>query len=195
MIEAQSAVDKKLLNGLLNAEHKVVREVYDLALPSVIHWVKENNGTETDARDIFQEALIALLQKLEKGDFKLSCTLKSFLRIICRNLWLTRLRNRGKIQGTPMNDVENIQLDDDLEKRIEQSERSQLFYQHFDTLGENCRKILQWFFDKVPLKTIAERLGSSEGYIKKRKFICKEKLIKAVQADARFKELRFLDNN
>ena len=92
MIEAQSAIDQKLLEGLLASDNQSITRVYDLALPAVIRWVKENNGSESDARDIFQEALIALFQKLETGDFKLTCTLKSFLRIMCRNLWLTRLR-------------------------------------------------------------------------------------------------------
>ncbi|MEM9823470.1 MAG: sigma-70 family RNA polymerase sigma factor [Bacteroidota bacterium] len=190
MIEAQTVDDEQLLNGLLKADHQLIAKVYDLALPAVIAWIKENSGTETDARDVFQEALIALFQKLEKGDFKLTCTLKSFLRIICRNLWLTRLRNKGKMLGKPLEEVEFVQLDNDLQDRIERSERERLFYQHFDALGENCRKILQWFFDKIPLKTIAQRLDSTEGYIKKRKFLCKEKLVKAIQADARFNELK-----
>ena len=49
---------------------------------------------------------------------------------------------------------------------------------------------MQWFFDKMPLRKIAKKLDTSEGYIKKRKFICKEKLIKAIKADAIFNELK-----
>jgi DNA-directed RNA polymerase specialized sigma subunit len=64
-----------------------------------------------------------------------------------------------------------------------------LYYTHFDALGEKCRQILQWFFDKTPLKEIAKRLDTSEGYIKKRKFQCKKQLIEAIQSDAKFKEL------
>ena len=190
MIEAQSAIDQKLLEGLLASDNQSITRVYDLALPTVIRWVKENNGSESDARDIFQEALIALFQKLETGDFKLTCTLKSFLRIMCRNLWLTRLRNKGKFQGTSIDDIEPVVLDDNMLERIEHSERQQLFFKHFDNLGESCRKILQWFFDKIPLKKIAEKLDTSENYIKKRKFICKEKLVKAIQNDPTFDELK-----
>lgn len=190
MIEAQSVQDEKLLSGLLKADGQAVKAVYDLALPAVIYWVKENSGTEADARDVFQEAIMALFQKLEKGDVRLTCTLKSFLRVICRNLWLARLRNRKMVQSTPLEQIENVELDDDLMQRIATSEKERLFFHHFDALGENCRTILQWFFDKVPMKTIAERLSSSESYIKKRKFLCKEKLIKAIKADARFDELK-----
>jgi len=190
MIKAKSANDKQLLEGLLLADNQSIKTVYDLALPSVIQWISENNGLEADARDVFQEALISVFQKLEKGNFELTCTLKSYLRIICRNLWLTRLRNRGKFQGTSLKDVETVQLDEGINERIERSEKEQLFFHYFDQLDENCRKIMQWFFDKVPLKTIAVRLDTSENYIKKRKFLCKEKLVKSIQADAKFRELK-----
>ena len=107
---------------------------------------------------------------------------------MCRNLWLSRLRNKQN-QVSPLEGVEQAELESDLEQRLERSEREQLFFKHFDQLGEQCRKIMQWFFDKVPLKEIAARLDTSENYIKKRKFVCKEKLIKAVQADPMFQEL------
>ncbi|MEM9917983.1 MAG: sigma-70 family RNA polymerase sigma factor, partial [Bacteroidota bacterium] len=134
--------------------------------------------------------LIALFRRLQKGDFELSCTLKSYLRIVCRNLWLTRLRDRSKVDLQGEEELAAVELDGSILEQIEQSEREQLFFKHFDGLGENCRKILQWFFDKMPLAKIAEKLDTSENYIKKRKFICKERLIKAIREDARFSELK-----
>jgi RNA polymerase sigma factor (sigma-70 family) len=188
VIKAGNADDQQLLEGLLRSDRRSVEAIYTLALPSVIHWVCENNGSEADARDIFQEALIALFRKVEGREFVLTCTLKSFIRIMCRNLWLSRLRNKGN-QAGPLEGIEPVELGEDMEERLERSEREQLFFKHFDQLGEQCRKIMQWFFDKVPLKEIASRLDTSENYIKKRKFICKEKLIKTIQGDPMFNEL------
>ncbi len=190
MIKAQNQNDQKLLEGVLEADNQSVRKIYDDILPAVIRWIKENNGTESDARDIFQEAIIALFRKIEEGNFTLTCTLKSFIRIMCRNLWLTRIRNNKKFVGTELDDVEQVSLEKDMIERLEQSEKQQVFFKHFDALGDNCRKIMQWFFDKIPLKKIAEKLDTSESYIKKRKFICKERLVKAIQADAKFNELK-----
>lgn len=182
--------DQQLLEGIIEADPLRIKQIYDLALPSVIHWIKENNGTEADARDVYQEALIALFRKLEDGEFTLTCTLKSFLRIMCRNLWLAKVRNQKKFTATPLEDIEEVNLDDGLSKRLEQSEKEQLYFKHFDQLDENCRKILQWFFDKVSLKEIAFKLNTSEGYIKKRKYLCKEKLMKRIQDDPVFEELK-----
>ncbi len=189
VIKASNPQDRQLLEGLVKADSQVIERVYDLALPAVINWIKTNQGTEADAKDIFQEALLALYGKLQKEELVLTCTLKSFLRIMCRNLWLTRLRNKNRSAVSPLEDIELVELDEEIIRRIEASEREQLYFKHFDALGENCRKILQWFFDKVSLKTIAAKLDTSENYIKKRKFICKEKLTKAIQADPLYKEL------
>lgn len=189
MIKATTEEDQRLLEGIAKADSHAVRAVYQLALPSVISWVRENSGSEDDARDVFQEALMALFRKLEAGSFTLTCTLKSFLRIMCRNLWLGKLRNKHR-QMKPLEGVEEIDLDNDMLTKLEQSEKQQLFFKHFDLMGDNCKKILQWFFDKMPLKKIADKLNTSEGYIKKRKYICKEKLIKAIKSDAIFNELK-----
>ncbi|MEM6698221.1 MAG: sigma-70 family RNA polymerase sigma factor [Bacteroidota bacterium] len=190
MIKAQNPADQKLLEGILAADNQSVRMIYDLILPAVILWVKENNGTESDARDIFQEAIIALFRRVETGNFTLTCTLKSYVRVMCRNLWLTRIRDNKKFSEKPPEDLERIDLDKNMVERLERSEREQVFFKHFDALGENCQKILKWFFEKIPLKKIAEKLDTSESYIKKRKFICKEKLVKAIQADTKFEELK-----
>lgn len=190
MIKATNDIDQQLLKGILNADRDAVKKIYDLILPSVIVWVKENKGSEADARDLFQEALIALFRKVESGDFELTCTLKSFVRIICRNLWLTRLRDIKKFEVSELENVEKADLDQDLTVQLERSEKEQLFFKHFDLLGEQCRKIMQWFFDKITLSEIANRLETSENYIKKRKFFCKEKLIQAIQNDPAFSELK-----
>ena len=190
VLKSTNDIDSQLLKGVLKADNRSIQQLYDLALPSVISWVEENSGTEADARDIFQEALIGLFRKLENGDFTLTCTLKSFLRIMCRNLWLTKLRDGKKYKASPLEGVEEVSLDKDVVERLEHSERHRLFFKHFDNLGESCRKILSLFFDKIPLTEIAQQLDTSENYIKKRKFQCKEQLVKAVQGDPVFLELK-----
>ena len=189
MIQAQNEEDERLLRGILNADRVIIDQVYKDILPSVIYWIKENSGTESEARDIFQEALIAVYKKLVEGNLELTCSLKSFMRIISRNLWMTRLRNRKRTDYGGLEDLDEVELDESIEEQIVYSEKEQLYFKYFDQLDEKCRNILRWFFDKVSLAEIAVKLDSSENYIKKRKFMCKEKLVKAIQADPTYLEL------
>ncbi len=189
-ISTRDSNDILLLEGLKQSDGKIIEEIYNLVLPSVIQWVKENNGTETDARDIFQDGLIALFRKLKAGDFVLTCTLKSYLRIVCRNMWLTKIRNRKNKKLSPLTNIEPVVLDEGMIENIERTDKERIFFKHFDQLDEKCQKIMSLFFNKVSLGQIAEQMGNSVGYIKKRKFLCKEKLVSAVKADPLFLELR-----
>jgi RNA polymerase sigma factor (sigma-70 family) len=189
-ITAVNDTDRKLLEGLSRAESIAVRKVYDLVLPSVITWIGENNGSSDEAKDIFQEAMIALYLKLEKNDFELTCTLKSFLRLICRNLWLTRLRDTKNKQASSLEGIEEGIEEHDLIEMITQTERNRLFLKHFNKLSEKCRKLLGMFFNKIPFAEIAEKLKTSEGFVKKKKHSCKQKLVEAIQQDALYNELK-----
>lgn len=189
MKNTDKLTDDDLLEGLLQSDGKAIQGIYDLVLPSIIIWIKQNKGSEEDARDVFQEALIALYQKVQETDFKLTCTLKSYLRVVCRNLWLARIRNKNFQNSSLLEGIEAVALDQDMEKRIEASERDQLFFKYFDQLDEKCQQILKWQFDKIPFKEIARRLDTTENYIKKRKFYCKERLIKWIKADSLYAQL------
>jgi hypothetical protein len=85
--------------------------------------------------------------------------------------------------------------DDGLEKVADLNERYKLYQKHFTNLGKDCQKVLQLYFDKVPLKNIAQIMGfKSEKYAKKRKFKCKEYLIKSIKQDLEYNKILSGDN-
>ena len=45
----------------------------------VMQLIINNNGTPDDAKDIYQEAIIVLYNKIKKGDFELNSKLKTFI--------------------------------------------------------------------------------------------------------------------
>ena len=189
-IHATTEKDTLLLIGLQQSDSMAIREVYDLALPSVLMDIRSNNGNEADGRDVFQDALLALFKRLKKSDFELTCTLQSYLRIMCKRLWLTKLRDGKKIQYRSIEGEELVDFDDTVGVGLEKAAKRRIFYKHLAALGEKCQIILKAFFQKKPLSEIAEQLETSVGYVKKRKFLCKEKLIEAVRNDPMFEELK-----
>lgn len=181
--------DRVLLEGLLRSEAKPIESIYDAVLPSIIYYVRQNGGSETDARDLFQEALLALYKRLQQGDFKLTCKLQSYLRVVCRNLWLKRLRKTDREAGVLPEGWEPVDLDERMDERLEMSEREGILWKHLESLGEGCQKILRLFFTGIPMREIASQLDTSEGYIKKRKHTCKERLVTAIKTDSSYLEL------
>ncbi len=190
MITAAHTKDLLLLEGLREGKADSIDRIYTVCYRQVRVMITNNAGTEDDARDIFQDAMMALYRRLQDDDFALTCKLSSYLQVVCRNLWLYRLRNQPEM--TTMEEIgdERVQLDNTVIEEITLTDQRNLMYKHFEALPEDCRKILAMFFDKVPMADIATALKSTESYIKKRKFLCKSRLVEQIKADPVYKELR-----
>jgi len=178
-----------LLNGILRNDTIVLQFIYKNFYSNINFFIQKNKGEEEDANDIFQEAIIIIYRKLKANELVLDCSFDTFLYSICRLLWLKELEKR-KIEKETIKDnheYNNEIYDDALEMVIDLNDRYKLYQKHFALLGKDCQKILQLHFDKVPLQTIADMMGfKGEKYAKKRKFRCKEFLIKSIKQDMEY---------
>jgi RNA polymerase sigma factor (sigma-70 family) len=184
--------NQELLNGILRNDTIVLQFIFKNFYSNINFFIKKNNGDDDDANDIFQEAIIIIYRKLKANDLVLDCTFETYLYSVSRFLWLKQLEKR-KIEKENIKDNHEFNdeiYDDSLEKIADLNDRYKLYQKHFANLGKDCQKILQLYFDKVPLKNIAQIMGfKSEKYAKKRKFYCKEYLIKSVKQDLEYKNI------
>jgi len=181
-----------LLNGIRRNDTIVLQYIYKNFYSKINFFIKKNSGDDDDANDIFQEAIIIIFRKLKANELVLDCTFETYLYSVCRFLWLKQLEKR-KIEKEKIKDNHEYNedlYDDGLEKVADLNERYRLYQKHFTNLGKDCQKILQLYFDKVPLKNIAQIMGfKSEKYAKKRKFKCKEYLIKSIKQDLEYNKI------
>src|SRR5687768_4001830 len=87
--------DNTLLDKLKTEDSSSFKLLYKFYFPSVASFIKQNCGNNEDAEDIFQEAIIVLLQKVRQSDFVLTSSLKTYLYAVAKNLWLKRLRDNN----------------------------------------------------------------------------------------------------
>ncbi len=183
--------DEDILSGLKVQDRSVVNYVYKEFFPTIKYLITTNSGSEIDAEDVFQDALVIIFKKVRSDDLILTSSFKTYLYSVCRNLWLQRLDK--KAFSSEFLELENLnELQDTIQFEFtdNENEKYKLFQQHFLELGEDCQKVLKLFLQKVPLKEIADLMGfKSEKYAKTRKFMCKEKLKQQIINDPRFKKL------
>ena len=189
----KSFTDDQILKGILRHDNLVLSYIYKQYYYKVNAFVRKNSGTEEDVSDIFQEAIIVIYRKLKENDLLFeNRSFETYLFSVCRLLWLKNLRTikteKEKINDSlPFN--EEV-YDDDLNNVIEKNERYLLYQKHFRNISTDCQKILQMFFDKVPIRQIAQVMGfKSEKYVKSRKFKCKDLLIERIKQDTEYKKL------
>jgi len=182
--------DESIIDGLKSRDNGIIRYIYKEYYPTIKFLITTNSGTETDAEDVFQDALVVLYRKIAKENLILTSSFKTFLYSICRNLWLQRLDRRVfSNEFLEMEDLSELQESMHLEQPEEEQEKYRLFQQHFLQLSQDCQKVLRLFMGKTSLKEIAEIMGfKTEKYAKTRKFMCKEKLKNSIINDPFFKK-------
>jgi len=185
--------DAQILKGILRHDNLILQYIYKQYYYKVNYFIKKNQGNEDDASDIFQEAIIVIYRKLKENDliFEKS-SFQGYLFSVCRFLWLKQLEKR-RIERERLNDSLPFQedlYDDNLVELVDKNAKYGLYQKHFKTLSTDCQKLLQLFFEKVPLKEIAKIMGyKTEKYAKTRKYKCKELLIKRIKQDTEFKKI------
>ncbi|MBN1821690.1 MAG: sigma-70 family RNA polymerase sigma factor [Prolixibacteraceae bacterium] len=185
--------DEQIHKGILRNDSLVLQFIYKQFFYKVSNFIRNNSGNDDDASDIFQEAIIVIFRKL-KDDTKAleNRPFHLYLFSVCRFLWLKQLEKR-RIENEKVNDslpYQEDNYDEDFFETVSKNERYSLYQKHFRNLGTDCQKIMQLFFEKVPLKQIAQMMGyKSEKYAKKRKYKCKELLIERIKQDSQYKKI------
>jgi RNA polymerase sigma factor (sigma-70 family) len=181
--------DQQIIESLKKREGQAVYFLSERYLPMIRLMVYGMGGTSEDAKDLFQEALVIIIHLIDKGDFRLNCKLKTYIYSICEKLWMKILEKRRitenyfvrKIDDSPEHDFSEIH-DNKLYENI--------FYDVFETLEPVCKTILKLYWEEVPPKEIAERLGYTYGYIRKKKCECQGELISKVKNNPKYKQIK-----
>ena len=177
--------DQRYIIGLVNNDTVVINEIYKRCSGKVKSWITFNNGSEADAGDVFQEALMDIYRQAKYKSLELTCPLEPYILLICKRKWLNEIKKRSVLPVT--NDDEDLlhigedtfANADELEKQLAESK---LFFSSFEKLGERCREIISWSMKGEAQEKIAEALGVTYGYLRKKKSECMASLIKMVQS-------------
>jgi len=168
--------DKEVIEGIKRADEKMLDYLYKKNYKMMVNMIVKNNGTEEEAKDVYQDALIVLWQKILSTDFVLSSKLSTFLYSVCQNLWRKELDRKSKLSNEP---VERGEIND-----IDKIERIEIINKCINDLGETCRKILTYYyFDNLSMNDIAEKMGfANADTAKTKKYKCKIELDKKVKS-------------
>ena len=162
--------DAEIIEYLRNDKYpKLVKGLYGL-FPAVKKYIVRNRGTTEDAKDIFQDAMVILYQKMKTGNFILTVPISTYFHAVVKNLWLQELRKRKKL---PVADIDT----DVAEELVEQQPGFDIATAAFNFLGEKCRQLLiLFYFNKKSFREIAAQLQfGTEQTAKNQKYRCLQK--------------------
>lgn len=177
--------EKEIFKRIQGGDEKALELLYKKYYRMMTKLVITNSGTEDEARDIYQEALIVFWQKARSGNLVLTSKISTYIYSICQNLWRKELDRKKRLS--------NEEKDSSVSIDMETSEKVKIIAQCMDQLGETCKRVLMYYyFDEMSMQDIAERLGfANTDTAKTKKYKCKKKLDELVKSQ--YSEQDFLD--
>lgn len=172
--------EKALLNGLARSESKAVEAIYRDNYNTIQSLIINNNGSADDAKDVFQEAMIVLYEKVRSGDFELNCQIKTYMYSVCRRLWLKRLQQSNRFSFEVDDVVATVPVDDEIEGHDKRNQEFEMMEKAISSLGEPCRSLLEaYYLKKKSMQEIASGFGyTNADNAKTQKYKCLMRLKK-----------------
>jgi len=169
-----------LLKGLAAGDRKIIEGIYKDHFNMIQSLIVNNNGTADDARDIFQEAMVVLFEKVRTGSFELNCQLKTYLYSVSKRLWLKRLQQNNRLFTQEVDLETTVQVDEEIGQHEKRDAEFELMSQAIQRLGEPCKSLLEaYYLRKMNMQDIALQFGyTNSDNAKNQKYKCLMRLKK-----------------
>lgn len=172
--------DKEIIECLRNRQSYVVHYLSDRYMPMIRMMVSRSGGTFEDAHDIFQDGLIIMLEKLDDKHFSLTCKFKTFLYCVCEHLWKTLLEKRIAANNYLARRLEP-ESDRDITETMDHQMYEKIFLEVFKNLTQGSQKILRLYWQEKSPQEIADILGLTYGYVRKKKSEAQSELTEKIK--------------
>jgi len=177
--------EKEIFERIQRGDEKALEFLYKKYYRMMTKMVITNSGTEEEARDIYQEALIVFWQKATSGNLVMTSKISTYIYSICQNLWRKELDRKKRLS----HEVKDSPVTIDTETE----EKQKIVAQCIEQLGDTCKKVLMYYyFDEMSMQDIADKLGfANTDTAKTKKYKCKKKLDELIKE--LYSEQDFLD--
>lgn len=177
--------DELILAEIRKKNEAALGELYKTHYPMVVNLICSNSGTEQEAKDVYQEAVIAFFERVQQPGFALTCKIKTYLYAVCRRLWLKRLAEKKRFNIN----IPETETFDGVEDEVNAAEQQELNFKRMReslyALGEPCRSIIEDFYiHDFSMEIISEKFGyTSADNAKNQKYKCLQRLKKLFFGD------------
>lgn len=170
--------DSKLLDAIRKGNEEALVELFRQNRRPVTSLVTRNRGSEDDAEDVLQEAMVVLWERVRSGSFEYQAKLSTFIYATAKNIWFRRLaRHRRELPATE--ETFDVATDDASPLvELEENERALAVQKAMEQIGNPCRDLLLLFYwEERSMEEIAMKLGfANADTVKSKKYQCKKSL-------------------
>lgn len=184
--------DQKYVDALVHNDRRLIQEIYQKFAPKVIGFICKNSGDEMRARDIIQEALVAIYDQARVDGLKLRCPFEAYFFLICKRKWYNALKRKAN-QGVTIQE-ERLSIVEEAQEALEENQvfqqRQELYLHMLAKMGETCKQLIRLGMSSLSMKEVAEKLEITYAYARKKKSVCLSKLTALIQSSPKYERLK-----
>ena len=172
--------EKALLLGLAQSDKKAIETIYKENYNMIQSLILSNSGSTDDAKDIFQETMIVLYERVRSGTFELNCLIKTYVYSVSRRLWLKRLQQMNRYAPSLDGLHETVPVEEEVEEHERMNNEFEMMNKAIGSLGEPCKSLLEaYYLEKKNMQEIALSFGyTNADNAKNQKYKCLMRLKK-----------------
>lgn len=167
-----------LTERLKSDEERILNVLYTTNYKPLELYIVRNNGSSDDAKDIYQEAFLAVWRNVQTDRFtpRDEEEFAAYLMRVGKNKWIDELRknkNKYKVSVDEESGFDRVSegYADETDTYINAVKK------HYKYLGARCRELLgRFYFRKQSLREIAEVFNWTETSAKNNKYRCLKQL-------------------
>ncbi len=194
--------DKAVLIGIRDRKDNILEYLYKELFPQIKRVINKHGGDEQDARDLFQEGLIIVFQRLKNNDLVIKSSFNNYFIVLCKFIWFRQ--NNIKHNHNAAENIENLSLEEDSDPgKVQEhpgvsvyeeyvaNKSEKIFQRHYRKLSPDCKKVIKMFYRKKPFREIAKKMiYTNEDYARRKKYLCMQQLMKMIKQDPEYIELK-----
>jgi RNA polymerase sigma factor (sigma-70 family) len=179
---SKSYTDQEIIESIRKGKtDRVLSYLYDTSQYKIRNWILKNNGSDEEAQDIFQDAVLSFYNYVLENRFDEGKSVDGFLFAVGRNAWRNRAKQKNRlITGEKeMEKMERVPDDVALISQSMDEDKSKKIEALLGMLGERCKQLLIYsiFYD-IRMDEIAETMSFANANAAKTKnYKCKQRLI------------------
>lgn len=186
-MQSPTTTEHELLAALAKGQRVATEQIYRQNYHIISGWLIKNGGSANDAADLFQETMVVLYSKAQEEEFRLTCSVGTYLFAISKHLWYKKLQRSSRepvalLDNTGADEDEGTGLayEDDINAHHEREAHYEQLDNALDQLGEPCRSILKAYYhhDKSMQEIAADFGYTNPDNAKTQKYKCLSRLRK-----------------
>jgi RNA polymerase sigma factor (sigma-70 family) len=172
-----------LIDAIKDNNSLALKTLYTTNYYKVEAFILKNNGTKEHAKDIFQDAFLALWKNVKQDKFvpQNESSISGYLYTIAKHKWMDYLRSKNYKKTIASSSLIDMDSSDDISDKINDDkindERLHSVMHAFKVLGMPCKSLLtKFYFEKKSMKDIADELQLDAASTRNKKYRCMQKL-------------------